>query len=106
MLDGLAELAALMRYDPEQMLGFGAIRLSFQDAATDYLRFLKPPLIAVALGLGKRFTKRNNSAAGLFDVRIYRLAHAFPIPQACARSCHPRTGLRPVTKYTWFFAIA
>ena len=106
MFDRLAELAALMCNDPEQMLGFGGVRSSFQHAATDYLRFLQPPLIAATLGLRKRFTERNNGAAGLFDVRIDGLTHALPIPQACARSCHLCTGPRPVTEHTWFLAIA
>ena len=59
VLDGLAELAVLVRDDAEQMLGFRHVRLRLEDLAADRLRLHQPALAAAALGVHQRFADRH-----------------------------------------------
>ena len=61
VLDGLAELAVLVRDDAEQMLGFGQVRLRLEDLAADRFGLHEPALVAAAVGVGQRLAERHES---------------------------------------------
>jgi len=73
--DRLAEPAALMRDDAEQMLGFGPFRIEVKQAPTKRLGLRQPAFVAVALGKHESLGQRHECRC---VPRSRDLAHARP----------------------------